>query len=129
MKKFLMMALITLSTTAAFANGDMYKTTFQCGPAVLHPDLGMSLQVQEGGLSGIPRIEVTRFFLGHRQVDSYMAPRTVETGRMGAPVVYQGQGLRFQINMTTAPSQDGTRVAYLTTKQYGQETLKCKVTR
>lgn len=107
----------------------MQYASYDCKPAFDRPDLGMSLQVLEGGISGIPQIRTTRFFLRQRQFDTYMVRRLIQSRIAGAPLVFEGQDISLTIYMTTTPTEDGSRVAYLTTKQYDQETLKCTTTK
>jgi len=127
MKNLVLVLFLAFPGISAFANGDEYKTILNCKPSVIRPDLGMTLQLLESGITGSTVIRTTRYFLGHRQVNNYYVQRQPINPRIfGAPLVFKGETILFSINMTTSPSKNNVRPATLTTGQYGFESLLCK---
>ena len=121
----------SLLSSAALASGDMMVDTIKCQPQEIHPDLGMSLVVSEGGLAGIPQIYITRYFIGYSSNETYLARvQPPEPRRLGAPVVYKGNGISLSINFTTSLLEDGGHLGFLTLQKPGQEAmterLSCK---
>ena len=128
MKQVLLIAVMTLSASLAFAAGDQQQVVYDCTLATPVMDLGLHLQLVEGGIAGLTEIQTTRYFMGRTQNDTYVVQqKPVDPTLLGAPEVYLGQKVSFSINMTTAPRPDGTRLATFVTQQYGQETLKCTI--
>lgn len=129
LKKKLITALLTVTgsifSSTTFASADEYKVVFDCTLPVIRPGVGLNLQVLEGGFAGGTTIRISRLSTGHSQVDNYHVKKQ-PIGPIGSSLVYKGKGINFRINMTTTPNEDGSRTADLSTKQYGQEVLKCE---
>ena len=113
-----------IATIAAFmafqtANAnypDQMYTVLKCGPLVLRPDLGLSVDVTQGGIAGITQVRVQHFFLGHTQTETYVVRQmALENNRVGAPILYKGKGVTLSVNFTTAPTRDNGHYGVLTT--------------
>ena len=128
MKKTMLFLALNLLSLSTFAAGDMEEVIFECQPAVLRPDVGLSLKVIEGGLAGMTRIEVRRSMLGHTQADNYIVKRNLDNlGSAGSAFELKGRDIIFSINLTTTPRPDHLRIATLVTKAQGVEKLLCKI--
>lgn len=130
MKQLILITLFSISSLSAFA-ADELKVLFQCGPEIVRPDVGISLQVLVGGIAGVPQIKITRYKLGRRQEEQYMAQFKNQTnGPVGGATVLAGiagSEIKFSINMTTAPGPQGKRRATVETKNHGKEYLLCAI--
>lgn len=126
--KLFFMGLVTLASITAFANVDQYEVVYNCAAAFMGADSEVGVQLLKGGLTGKPTLRVTHVNLRHRQVDNYFVTKqATPAGRMGAANVYVGQDIKFTINMTTAPLEDGKRAATMESAVLGKVELKCEV--
>lgn len=134
MKKLLMIVLMSAFGVTAFANGagqeeagvggDQEKMVYKCAPEVAHPDLGMSLELTTGGLTGLSKIHVSRYMLGHSESHVYyvrMMP--VRKQPIGGPTIYKGNKVSFSIN-GLRPTSEGKLHASLVTKQGKSESVE-----
>jgi hypothetical protein len=114
---FMKTALLTAALTIGFAaqsqamirvgvGADQKYTTMRCTRLHAVPDLGLSVEVTEGGFAPMTEVSVKQFFLGHSHEDKYVVQR-VQSNRIGAPIVYTAEGITLSVNLTTAPLADG----------------------
>jgi opacity protein-like surface antigen len=135
MKKMLLTLVLALGFMSSAQAADELNVILECQPAVLRPDLGMTLTLTTGGIVGSPMIQIQRFFLGHSTTENYIVRRksilTYLPLKVGAPVTYAGEGIRLDVNFTTAPDQNGAHRGILQLQNedgtLNQETLSCKV--
>jgi hypothetical protein len=130
MKMILAATLMSLGLTAHAEGADQIYTAIKCGPATVVPDLGLSLEVKEGGFAGLTQVQVKRFFLGHTSQTNYDVQQSpVKQGLLGAPIEFTGNGIRLTINFTTAPDANGQHHGTLETLEengkYQSEELSC----
>jgi len=124
MKNLFISVFIVITSAMAFAS-DEFKVIFTCEPVIARPDLGMRLQVLQGGLSGLTFIRATRYFIGSSQVNNYVVTRkTIHPRVSGAPIVFTGEGIALNIYIVR-PTPRGN-LTNLDTRQYGHEQLVCK---
>jgi len=135
MKKLLAIFLISLVTTNVFAatpavGGDMEKVVFDCTLANVAQGYGIFVKLYEGGLSGVPRLELTEYLMSERKkqvINYFVRQQAVQSQPVGAPLMYVGPKATFSINMTTTPLANGQRAATLTIKDAAQPVyLSCK---
>jgi|GEM_PF-2551451 len=119
MKKILMAAALLLSVSAQ-AN-DQYVPVLECRGE------GVSLAVLEGGITGLPMIQIKRSEDSVSTYESHLVRVQDTKGRIGAPTTYVGKKISLSINYTTAPNKDGSRTAVLITKgNPKKEVLACR---
>lgn len=122
MKNMILAAALLLSATAQAA-GDQYVPVLKCTGS------DFLLLVSEGGLTGMPMVQVLRD--GESQPQNYLTKREVST-RAGGPVEYKGQNITVAVNFTVAPNKNKTFPGVLTTKVKGKklvEEMSCKKAR
>ncbi len=119
--KSLFFAIASLVTASAFAKpgADIYMTRMECKTVKNYADNSTTIKVLEGGLSGIPQLEVTRSTIAGAFTDRYLV-KNVPSDRVGAPQVYEAPGIRFSVNLTVAPT-NGTYPATLATQASTKE--------
>jgi hypothetical protein len=123
MKTILVAMVLALGTQAhaEFTGPDAIYTIIKCERAVTVPDLGLSLEVEQGGIAGLTSIRVDEFFIGHNHsAKTYVRQMPIPSKRLGAPMVYEGQDIRLQVNFTTAPDAKGGHIGYLERNVNGQ---------
>jgi hypothetical protein len=131
MKTLILTTVALLGMSQAQA-ADQLVTVMKCRPAVLRHDVGMSLEVKEGGFAGIPQIVIKRRLLGRVQTETYMVRKeqyrcgVPGTRCLGAPIVYKGNGINLSVNFTTTPTPDGAHHGTLVTRKNGTEEIVCK---
>jgi hypothetical protein len=129
MKTILTAALLTLGLSAHAQSADQIYTAIKCGPATVIPDLGLSVEVKEGGLAGATEVVVKHFFMGRTSQTNYYVQQSPNRGLIGAPVEFTGNGIRLTINFTTAPDANGKHRGTLETQEengkYQSEDLSC----
>ena len=105
--KSLILALTTFVSASAFAwpGADIYRTRILCQSAHPYDDNSTTVRVLEGGLSGIPQIQVSRSTFVGVQTETLVAKKVV-SDRAGAPMAYEAPGVRLSVNFTVAP-KDG----------------------
>src|SRR4051812_29038557 len=116
MKKILALtAFLSIFASASLAQAaDEYTLHLVCEQARMVPDASVTMELFEGGFTGLTTIQVTHFFLGHRNEETYVVQKQPMLPHIvGAPVIYQGEGIMFTINFTTAPQPDGKKHAHL----------------
>lgn len=123
--KSLFFVLASLVTVSASANvgGDMYQVRIQCKTAINSPDHTMTLQVSEGGISGIPEIAITESTIAGPVTDRFLAKQVV-LQRAGGPVVFESNELRLSIDTTVAPSEEGTYPATLVLQKSADQAVQ-----
>jgi hypothetical protein len=123
-----LMIAILMSLSAQAQTGDMMKTVMTCVPTTLRPDVGMSVTVSTGGLAGLTQVRVRHFFLGRSSVETFIVQeQPVDTHKLGAPIVFEGNGIRLSANFTTAPLKDGGHIGHLVIDGQGSDELSCKL--
>ena len=125
--KVLLIVLISAVSASTFATSDQHKVVYDCTSAVPHPDAGLSIQLLNDSSTDGATVRVSRMILHHHKIHNYLVEKQKSAGRMGAAQVYTGQGVTFTINITTAPLEDGRRVAVFESKDNGKENLKCEL--
>jgi len=132
MKKTILALLVSVSAFANAQSADQIYTVFTCQRKVAIPDLGLSVTVREGGIAGMTQVQVRRFFLGHdSQTNYYVQQELVKQGVVGAPMVFDGNGIRLTANFTTAPvngQHPGLLEIQDESGKFSSEELVCKLT-
>ncbi|WP_374029595.1 hypothetical protein [Bdellovibrio bacteriovorus] len=118
MKKMILLASLCASF-AAHAN-DRYVPVVSCVGE------GVSLLVVEGGLAGIPMIQLQRTEEGVTSSENHYVRRADAQGRIGAPTTWVGKKVALTVNLTTAPAKDGSRPGVLSIQE-GKQTTKLSV--
>ena len=115
--------------TAQAQVADQMFEIINCRPTLTRPDLGMSVSIEQGGIAGITQLTVKRFFLGHSNSQTFVVKQVGGQNNEGAAMVFTGKGVRFSVNFTTTPRQDGGHDGKLSTLQadgkYADESLTC----
>jgi hypothetical protein len=113
------MILVLLAFAAAQAQAqirhpDEILTVLKCERAVNIPDLGMSVEVRQGGIAGLTSIEVENFYLGHSTRENYyVSPVVAQPASANQPAIYEGNQIRLTINIQSALDAKGGTPATL----------------
>lgn len=119
------LALITATNANAVVRPgfDEIYTATTCRPAVQLPDVGIQVNVQHGGIAGIPRIQVLKSFLGHSFNKTFFVSLTSSN-----PTVYQSADgkVRLTVVSTAETELTGLTAGTLEIAGEGTEQLKCE---
>lgn len=102
--KSLIIAFTTLISASVFAwpGADIYMTRIICQSAQPSSDNSTTVKVLEGGVSGIPQLQISHSTLVGPRTKTFAAKKVV-SDRVGAPVAYEAPGIRLSVNFTVAP--------------------------
>ncbi|MGZ3722755.1 MAG: hypothetical protein ACXVA9_07495 [Bdellovibrionales bacterium] len=99
---------------AQSVGADEIKTIITCERAQNVPDLGLSVEVRQGGLAALTEVQVSKFFLGHSTIAKYYVQQLpIRSKHLGSPIVYQGNGVTLSINFTSSPDAKGGHQGFL----------------
>lgn len=108
---------------------DMIYTTIRCERSVDVQDAGLRVEVRSGGLAGLTQVVITEIYEGGSTVHSQYVREKISPA-LGAPIVYEGNGVSLSINFTTAPDAKGGHRgvlrAILPNDQVMNEVLSCQ---
>jgi len=108
---------------------DQMSVVLKCTRAMPVPDIGLSVEVEVGGIAGLTQLHVSRSYLGKVFVKNYIVKQVLpKPGLLGAPVVYEGQEARLTVNFTTAPDKNGGHIGTFETNDGSgvDEKLSCQ---
>lgn len=111
MKNLIVIALMSLMTTSAFAfvaagqqGGDQEYAQFTCNQVRFIPDATISLKVITGGIAGLTRLEITTGTIGGPRVHSVIVHALPAT-RTPSQLVYVGKDVTLKISSTQEDKQ------------------------
>ncbi|MDG0815998.1 hypothetical protein [Bdellovibrio svalbardensis] len=119
--KSLLFAIASLVTISTFAQpgGDIQITRLECKSVKNYADLSTTIKVLEGGLAGIPQIQVSHSTLVGVVTESYFAKK-MTTERANDTLVYEGRGIQLSVNLTAQSPTEGTYPGTLMTQEGDQ---------
>jgi hypothetical protein len=102
MKKILL-ALVTMMSLNlhAYTGGDQMTQTVTCSLAENIPDMMVSVKVFEGGLAGIPQLQVINYHWGRpTSMQTYLAQKSFAQDINGTKLnIFSGQDVKLKINL------------------------------
>jgi hypothetical protein len=132
MKKIIFIASLMLGLTVnAKVGGDQMYQVLSCDMIANVQDMFMKVELYQGGISGIPQLQVKRFFMGRPSVfKTYLVrekPKNPYTGKN--LIVYQGDNVKLTINLMALSVKDRGYLSYLDLKEgpyTSQQSFSCK---
>lgn len=123
--------LLGFTAQAQAQTADEIKTIITCKRFVEIPEVKMSVEVLQGGFTGMTQVKVSRAYPGYNTTSSYYVhTQPLPVDRMGAGTSYVGNGVILHTNFTTSPLEDGGHYATLQISEGGKvenSELSCKL--
>lgn len=126
-------ALVVVTSASKSMAADELVDLVKCRPAILTPDLSMSLTLSAGGIAGLTMIKVERFYLGHSTSQNYVVRQLpVNPQHNGQAVIFLGEDISFEANFSAVTNDGGAPGLLklrLGTNDFSFEELSCVVLR
>lgn len=126
-----LLALLAFTVTSKAFAADELVDLIKCRPAILTPDLSMSLTLSSGGIAGLTMIKVERFYLGHSTQETFLVRQLATNPQFeNQPVIFLGEDISFEADFS-AVTNDGGAPGILKLRQgtsdFSFEELSCEV--